>query len=374
MGKSAVANPGYAKWLLKWDAPAKLARYIATISSLITGGRVIYGVVTAEFQPQDAIRWVAITEFLILTAFLVVALDTKENEREILERDSDAGGTVLKYLGIRTGGRDSELPKYLAMLEANAGGFRLYWIFLWFSWMMFYVYKITKLVQGHADNEGHYFWCSVANNATSMCLLGTYYFIASPCPEKSHYLAGLIDRKLLLPLAGFATLIVLDYQVCYYVSRTIWVACAQGMAVFEGILSCVILSMWIGRVDSKYLSPPRFLIAILYVFAAAQLILPLMVETNVGLALVAKIQSPVFIQWTRFGFLCLGLVGKVIMFWIIMKCYTDGLLMIYFVRLKQISDDMTKRDEILGVISKLRSAALPTVVQPRTKRRRPKVR
>lgn len=319
-------------------------------SSALAAFKALWAAFTLdEFDPVMATRWLVGIEGFIILGFLVACVNNKENISLIFNKDEQNGGALCKYLNINKKQRSG----YVSMLQNNTEGFRIYWIGLWTCWLLFYAYKFFRLLVSGESTETHNFACALTNNVTSMALLGCYYFLASTCEESASF-GGILSRKLLFPFLVLLLLIGLDVYIYYEITPSLRDICARGMVIIEGMVSCVILSMWIGRIDSKFLSPPRILIAILYIFAAAQVLLPIMAETALLDGLLPNVAKG-FMDMTRFALVLIGLMGKVIMFWIITKNYHDGHLMFYFVRLKQIIDGRGKQLEMIRLTEKLKT-------------------
>lgn len=342
----AKHHQAYFSWLFSKKGPALFARVTLAISGVTGFIKSVYELFYDwdGFNPLSGTNWAIGLEILILIALTMSAVTFTVDAPDLLERDSRSGGHLARQLKITK----TRLSSYSTMLDLNMNGFWFYWMGLWLVWLFYYLFRGYMVWRHVPDSSTTQCIVSIANNATSFLVLGGYYFLAASCTEKRHMFFGLISRKLIIPLLIVTALMLCDYVVYFHVPLPVQPMCAYGMMCFEGLVSCVILSMWIGRVDSKFLAPPRALIAFLYGFAAIQVLLPIMSDTTMAAGYFKdNVQMAEVLALIKFILTVFGLLGKVVMFWIITKNLQDGSLMIYFVRLKQVIEEKLTRDHLL---------------------------
>lgn len=164
------------------------------------------------------------------------------------------------------------------------------WLWLWFSWMCLYVVAVM-LEMGTPDFPPQMFavmkvLLTALNNAAAACLFVGFWilsFITVPIPEteRRDVVRPTTAGVGLVAASGVVLYAIAQLGFCFKALRTAAAldenalranveAVSNNFDVGSGLISSVVLAMFIGRMDSKFINVSWPVLMMLYLYAAVQ--------------------------------------------------------------------------------------------------------
>jgi hypothetical protein len=214
--------------------------------------------------------------------------------------------------------------------------FRHCWMFLWLSFLLLYLLLASRylLVNNRLGQNLEPLVIIAANlfgNCANVALIFCYSILESPVlsenptkpPEPNWFRWSAIVLVLTVIeifLADFMIGVLWPEQFKVQVEgvRTF-------LNYFLGIAGAVVLALFVGRLNSKFIDAPIWVIALLYVYAAIQPLYPVIISGQEQ----DKISGAVFTN--------AALVLKVILFLFVTWLLESGRLLFYFVRVRRLN-------------------------------------
>ncbi|MEM8931590.1 MAG: helix-turn-helix transcriptional regulator [Acidobacteriota bacterium] len=230
---------------------------------------------------------------------------------------------------------DAPIGRRIALTAA--ADLRRYWGAVWLFWLVLYGFLTVGSMFGWmagsdavASPTGR--WLTVAldlaqNGATVMLFLA-YEVVARPT------VAADLSRKQVLPLEAWLTFAFLPplLEAGLVLLDQPW-AVQQGFGWFSGFAQGTALALLVGRLDSKTIGPPTWVIASLYVYAAIQGAWPVF-QTHPALMSVLTV---------------LALALKCLLFLFVEWLFASRVLLYYLERLRVLDDEVRRsRREFLA--------------------------
>ncbi len=213
--------------------------------------------------------------------------------------------------------------------------FMMFWYALWISWFVYYVVKTILLWLAINLRVAEYpFVGTTANTLTHLgldllfllstaFLLLCYLTMSMRTVSRGHPDLGMFQISAIV-LFAFAGLVVLEGIFQF--------ANSPGARFFDalyGLISGVVLALFVGRLESKFIDLPRSVVTLLYTYAVIQLSYPVL-QTGFLTASDADLASILVIS--------LALIFKVILFWSVRGAIVTRTLTYYMLEYRRLYD------------------------------------
>jgi hypothetical protein len=253
---------------------------------------------------------------------------------------------------LKTGGKPTEKEKIMirtygycdennwdrAKRNANTAlaQFKTLWIYAWFSWLILYIAYIIKLLSaGDCDNVIS-FILNPLSNGNSLILLICYLILFEVTviddrmgiTGKPHW-APWVSLFLFLT---FLEVIIRIFAQEYFPSGNLN-DFVNSFDWISGIISGIVMALFVGRFDSEFIKPKFIYIFIFYLYMAIQGIYP---------AFIGQTQAT---DETRLIISITTMVCKLILFLFVLDLVKSGRLLFYFIRIRKQHDEAENKWE-----------------------------
>jgi hypothetical protein len=223
--------------------------------------------------------------------------------------------------------QEANRTKYESSISASRW-FLYFWYFLWIVWLALYVLRAWAEVAGTTENHAFHLAMDFLNLMTGAFLLLCYCVMVLPAIHLNQF--GLLRLMFasVLSCAAFVLVEGILEANDFHVATIL-----DGV---QGFLVGVVLALFVGRLESRFLDSSRWIVASLYGYAILQFAYPIFATSDP--------RNP-------FPFLfivSLALLLKVLLFWHVRELITSGKLIYYMFGYRQVvAIGNTDRDRVI---------------------------
>ena len=252
--------------------------------------------------------------YLLQILFIVYAIFTMRSHYKPIghEKDGQIKEFIIKKFGSESelGKKDGEFLKNA--INKNLNQFYLLWLCVWLLWFILYC-----IVWGRLDNEENgvlVILQNVMNISTSLLFLFMYRMLSKKSVKSSGGGQAQTDLGNFQWIAGAVVLTIIDILVNNLIDDKSNYEQAEFLIKFLiGLFSSIGFMAVIGRLNSKFINVPNEGLAVLYFYAAIQMLYPF--EKNV-IASTFTTHTHIFTTILTSVALCCKIIFFYLMTWI----------------------------------------------------------
>jgi len=240
---------------------------------------------------------------------------------------------------------NSKSQKFKEYVLSSLNYFRRYWIYtlliLSFYYLLKFLFSFDEFMKKNwLDNQFKFFLTTVIDVFSTFTFFHLYILLRKPTRIYNSYSKSSVENSIL----NISVIILIIYLLCFIIFM-IYTSSMEydsdslrmGFSIFglvSGTLACIVVSLFAGKIDSSFISPPLFLVIGMYLYAALMVIFPLFEVPTITNFLGEKFDTS-NINQKYYGedlgyFLLFGL--KTLLFLTVVWLFTNLKLTVYFIR------------------------------------------
>ncbi|HTW85629.1 MAG TPA: hypothetical protein VMD91_16285 [Candidatus Sulfotelmatobacter sp.] len=215
--------------------------------------------------------------------------------------------------------------------------FRTYWFFIWVVWFFWYGVEATlKYLNVTPSFIGDLGLDLLYLASTALFLLCFLVMVLPSAEEDRSRWMAIVTQVFIIAIA----LVIVEAVATRFGNAQPF---CRG---FDGLLSGVVLALFVGRFESKLLETPRWLVATLYAYAVLQFAYPVLTSPLPN-------SDPVSLELAQIFIASLALFFKVLLYWYVGSLMRSGKLIYYFYEYRSLfytKEFTERRDERIADI------------------------